>query len=200
MSITYKYNNSLYVNLTNRCVMACTYCIKHKWKGKFRGHNLRLIKEPSATEVIRDIRDPKKYNEIIFCGYGEPLLRLGVLKDVALWVKMNGGKTRINTTGNFKPAESKDMLTSLKGVIDAISVSLNAPDAKTYSVINRPQYGTGAFKNVLSFIRLARQYIPDTTITTVALPGIDSAKCRSIAKKLKVKHRVRPYLDEYENS
>ena len=199
-TIVYKYNDSLYINLTNRCVMACTYCIKYKWKSKFRGHNLRLEKEPSAQEIIKAIKDPGKFEEIIFCGYGEPLVRFAVVKEVALWVKDNDGNTRLNTTGNFKTSDSKDMLSGLRGVIDSISVSLNAPDAETYERINHPKYGAVAFKNVLSFIRLARYYVPDTTITTVALPGIEIAKCRSIAKKLKVKFRLRPYLDGYENS
>ncbi len=200
MAITYKYQDNLYINLTNRCVMACTYCIKYKWKSKFRGNNLRLEREPSVGEIITAIKDPKKFREVIFCGYGEPLVRFRVLKQVAGWVKSQGGKTRVNTTGNFKPHDSKKMLAALKGVIDCMSVSLNAPDAKTYVKINRPKYGIAAFKNVLSFIRLAKRYIPDTTVTTVTLPGIDVSKCRSIAKKLKVNFRVRPYLDEYENS
>jgi len=198
MTITYKYNNSLYINLTNRCIMACTYCIKHKWKGKFRGSDLRLKKEPTAGEVIKEIKDPKKYSEIIFCGYGEPLVRFRTLKAVAVWVKDNGGKTRINTTGNFKPPTAERMLKTLKGVIDSISVSLNAPDAQTYNRINRPKYGLEAFNNVLEFISLSKSFIPDTTVTTVTLPGIDTSKCRKIARKLKVKFRLRPYLAEYE--
>ena len=200
MAIVYKYNDSLYINLTNRCLMACTYCIKHKWKGRFRGHNLRLEKEPSAREVISEIKDPKKYGEIVFCGYGEPLVRFKVLKEVASWVKANGGRTRINTTGNFKEADSQYMLDGLKGIVDGISVSLNAPDARTYERINRPKYGTRAFRNVTNFIRLARFNIPDTAVTTVALPGIDTGKCRKIAKSLKVKFRLRPYLDDYETA
>lgn len=198
--ITYKYNNNLYINLTNRCVMACTYCIKYKWKGKFRGHNLRLNKEPTAAEVIKAVRDPSKYGEIIFCGYGEPLVRYGVLKKIALWVSKNGGKVRINTTGNFPPADSRRMLQGLKGTVDSISISLNAPDAKTYKTINHPKYGAAAFKNVLNFISLSREYIPDTTVTTVTLPGTDIPKCRKIARSLKVKFRIRPYLDEYETN
>lgn len=198
MSIVYKYQGNLYINMTNRCLMACTYCIKHKWKGKFRGSDLRLKKEPSAREVIKAIKDPRKYGEIIFCGYGEPLVRFKVLREVALWVKANGGRVRINTTGNFKAADAKDMLMQLKGTADSVSVSLNAPDAATYARINRPKYGARAFRNVLNFIRSAVYYIPDTTVTTIALPGIDVEKCRGIAKILKANFRVRPYLDEYE--
>jgi len=92
------------------------------------------------------------------------------------------------------------MLASLKGIINSISVSLNAPDAETYVRINRPKHGLEAFQNVLEFIKLSRIFIPDTTVTTVTLPGIDTAKCRKIAKNLKVKFRIRPYLDEYETN
>ena len=100
MSITYTYNNNLYLNITNRCTAACTFCIKNKWAGKFRGSDLQLKSEPAAEEVIKAIGDPKKYGEVIFCGYGEPLLRLDALKEIAAWVKKNGGKVRLNTSGH----------------------------------------------------------------------------------------------------
>ena len=32
--------------------------------------------EPSADDLINEIGDPKKYDEVVFCGYGEPMLKL----------------------------------------------------------------------------------------------------------------------------
>src|SRR3989339_1311599 len=98
-TITYTHHRSLYINLTNRCASACSFCIKRKWAWKYRGKDLKLDHEPSAQEVIRKIGNPKKYPEVVFCGYGEPTLRLGVLKEVAAWIKSKGGTVRLNTTG-----------------------------------------------------------------------------------------------------
>ncbi|MHB9155795.1 MAG: TatD family nuclease-associated radical SAM protein [Endomicrobiales bacterium] len=199
-SLVYRYQDSLYVNLTNRCLMACTYCIKYKWKGKFRGHDLRLEKEPAARQVIKAIGDPKKYREVIFCGYGEPLLRLKTLKEIAAWVKENGGRVRINTSGAANLYYERNIVPELKGLVDAISISLNASSARQYVEQNRPRHGEKTFKAVIDFARESRKHIPEVTITTVALPGVDIEKCRRIAERLKVHFRVRPYLDEYEVS
>jgi len=199
MTIVYKYHNNLYVNLTNRCTNACPYCIKFKWKGKFRGSDLFLKAEPSAGEIIKAIRDPKAYGEIVFCGYGEPLLKLEEIKEVSKWVKENGGKTRINTSGQANLYYKRNIVPELKGLIDAISVSLNGIDAENYNKLNKSKYGKNAFEGILDFTRECKKYIPDVTITAVELPGLDLNKVKEIADGLGVGFRPRPYLDEYEN-
>jgi TatD family-associated radical SAM protein len=200
MDITYKYNGSLYVNLTNKCILRCTYCIKHKWKGKFRGYDLFLKKEPSAAMVIKAIGNPKNYKEIIFCGYGEPLLKLKELIKTAEWVKKKGGKVRVNTSGNANLHYKKNIVPKLEGLVDAVSISLNGCNEKDYLKLNRPLHGKQAFKAVLEFVKESKKYIPEVTITTVELPGAKIGKCRQLAKKLGVNFRTRPYLDDYENA
>jgi TatD DNase family protein len=199
-SITYRYDHNLYINLTNRCTMACTFCIKNKWKGKFRGHDLRLEHEPSAQEVIAAIGDVTQYGEIVFCGYGEPLLRLDVLKEIAAWVKQHKGKVRINTAGHANLVYKRDITPELKGLVDAISISLNAPDADLYVQLTHPRYGAAAFDAVIAFARACAAVIPDVTLTAVELPGVDLEQCAAIARAAGVKFRARPYLDEYENA
>jgi TatD DNase family protein len=152
-SIAYKYKGSLYLNLTNKCTAACTFCIKNRWKGQFRGHYLKLDHEPSAMEVIKLIKNPLKFGEIVFCGYGEPLLKLEILKEVAAWVKLKGGKTRINTSGHANLYHKRNILPELKGLIDAISISLNADNAALYEKLHRPIHGKKAFKAMLEFAR-----------------------------------------------
>jgi TatD DNase family protein len=195
MSITYTLNNNLYINLTNRCLMACTYCIKYKWKGKFYGQDLRLGAEPSAEDVIREIKNPKKYDEIIFCGYGEPLVRLEVLKKVATWVHAHGGRVRINTSGHANVFHKRNIVPELKGLVDAISISLNASSPRQYNLLNRPRQKVNAFKQTIAFIAECKKYIPDVTLTTVTLPGVDVEKIHAIADSLGVAFRVRPLLD-----
>jgi TatD DNase family protein len=197
-SIVYQYGNSLYVNLTNRCTMACTYCIKHKWAGKFRGNDLALQQEPTAQEVIAAIGDPTKYDEIVFCGYGEPLVRLDVLKEVAAGVQQRNGRVRINTAGHANLYHGRDIVPELKGLVDAISISLNGSNPQQYVALNRPQFGEQAFYAAIDFARECVSYIPDVTITTVSIEGIDIEKCEAIARRAGTKFRIRPYLDEYE--
>jgi len=199
-SIVYQYDNNLYVNLTNRCTMACTYCIKYKWAGKFRGHDLRLEKEPTAEEVITAIGDPRNYAEIVFCGYGEPLLRLEVLTEVAVWVKQNGGTVRVNTAGHANLVYGRNIAPELHGLVDAISISLNASDARQYVELNRPQFGEQAFAAVIDFARECMKFIPDVTLTAVPLPGVDIDRCEEIARAVGAKFRLRPYLENDEAS
>lgn len=196
MAITYPFNDSLYVNLTNRCLMACTYCIKYKWGGKFYGTDLRLPKEPEAADVIAEIKDPTKYHEIIFCGYGEPLVRLDVLKEVAAWVHARGGRVRINTSGHANVFHRRNIVPELAGLVDAISVSLNATSPRQYNRLNRPHLKKGAFGATIAFIAECKKYIPSVTVTVVTLPGVDVEKVRAIADKLGVSFRIRPVINE----
>ena len=96
---SYKYGNNLYLNITNRCMMACPYCIKQKWSGDFRGNSLKLDKEPTVEQVIQSIGDPTIYGEIIFCGYGDALIRLSEVIEISKWLKNKNMRVRINTAG-----------------------------------------------------------------------------------------------------
>jgi len=198
-TISYKVDDNLYLNITNRCMMACPYCIKYKWANKFHGNDLKLEKEPTAAEIIASIGDPKKYNEIVFCGYGDALVRADVTKEVAKWIKDNGGKVRINTAGLANRYHNKNVLKELAGAVDAISISLNGSDAKQHNEINRPQFGEESFNEIINFAKEAKKYIPSVTITTVELPGIDIEKVKKIALDAGVSFRAREYLDEYED-
>ena len=198
-TLSYEMGGNLYLNITNRCMMACPYCIKYKWANKFHGNDLKLEKEPTAKEVIASIGDPSKYNEVIFCGYGDALVRPDETIEIAKWIKDNGGKVRINTAGLANRFHNKNILEGLKGVVDAISISLNGSDAKQFNEVNRPKFNEESFEEILKFAKEAKKYIPSVTITAVELPGIDTKKVEKIAQDCGVAFRARPYLDEYEN-
>jgi TatD DNase family protein len=158
-----------------------------------KGHNLRLKDEPTAEDVIKEIGDPKRYAEIVFCGYGEPLLRLDAVKDVAGEVKRRGGKVRIDTNGHANLIHKRNILPELAGLVDAVSVSLNAQNAELYDKISQPKFGVKTYEAVKDFIREAKKYIPEVTVSVVSLPEVDIEACRKIADGLGVKFRVREY-------
>jgi TatD DNase family protein len=187
--IAYKIRDRLYLNITNRCTNKCSFCIRFH-TDYVKGHNLRLEREPSEDEVKKEIGDPSQYKEVVFCGYGEPLLRLDLVKSVATWIKQNNGKVRINTNGHGNLIHGRNIPPELKGIVDSISISLDAHDEETYNRICRPAF-QNAFGEVLDFIKEAKKFIPEVRITVVTIPGVDIEKCRKIAEELGVGFRVR---------
>ncbi len=191
--ITYKIRNSLYLNITNRCTNECFFCtrISDPW---VQGYNLRLEGEPSAEDILKEIGDPKVYDEVVFCGYGEPTLRLNIIKEVSKKIKEIGGKIRLNTNGHGNLINKRNILPELKGIIDTISISLNAEDNEKYNKICHPIFKNGTYEAVKEFIREAKKYIPEVVATIVDVPEVDEEKCKEIAEKeLGVKFRERRY-------
>jgi TatD DNase family protein len=188
--IAYKIRDRLYLNITNRCTNECSFCIRFH-TDYVKGYNLRLSDEPTEEELKGAIGgDPSQYKEVVFCGYGEPLLRLDLVKNVALWIKQNNGRVRINTNGHGNLIHSRNILPELKGIVDSISISLDAHDEETYNRICRPAF-KNAYGEVLSFIKEAKKFIPEVKITVVTVEDVDVEKCRKIAEDLGVGFRVR---------
>ncbi|MBE0575046.1 MAG: YchF/TatD family DNA exonuclease [Desulfuromonadales bacterium] len=190
--IAYVIRNSLYLNITNRCTNSCTFCAKfHDFTVK--GHQLCLVREPGIEEVMTAIGDPSSYDEVVFCGYGEPLLRLDLVKAVASFLKQKNILVRINTDGQANLVHGRNILPELAGLVDSISVSLNAPDAATYQKICRSEFGEKGYDALKDFLLEAKKHIPSVTATAVTLPGIDIAACRKVADELQVDFRERVY-------
>ncbi len=191
-AIAYPIRSSLYLNLTNRCTNACTFCIRQK-TDFIKGHNLRLNREPDLAEVISAIGDPARYKEIVFCGYGEPLLRLELVFSIARWLKERGARVRLNTNGQGNLIHGRNVVPELVGLIDEVSVSLNAPDQKTYDSICPSRFGERAFSEVLAFITECKKAGIGTAFTVLDMPGVDLVACRELAKRLDVGIRIRHY-------
>ncbi len=191
--IAYRIRNGLYLNITNQCTLACVFCPKFDdWMVK--GHYLKLDHEPTEDEILKEIKDVSMYEEVVFCGFGESTLRLDLLKSLAQKVKEQGVKTRLDTEGLANLVHGRNILPELQGVIDSISVSLNAPDPKTYARICPSKFGESAYPAVKEFIKEAKNYIPEVVASVVGLPNLDIAACRKIVEdELGVSFRLRPY-------
>jgi TatD DNase family protein len=187
--IAYRIRDSLYLNVTNRCTNKCSFCIRF-YSDYVKGHNLRLTGEPTEEELKKAIGDPEQYQEIVFCGYGEPMLRFDLIKNLAAWVKQHKGRVRINTNGHGNLIHGRNILPELQGLIDSISISLDAHDEETYNTICKPAF-RNAFQGIIEFIKEAKKFIPDVQITVVELNVVDIDKCRKIAGELGVELRLR---------
>ena len=193
--VSYKIRNSLYLNITNRCTNTCTFCAKRD-DYYVKGHYLKLPGEPSVEEVVAEVGDPTEYDEIVFCGFGEPFLRLADVKAIAKALKGKGAKIRINTDGLANLVHGRNVLPELSGLVDALSVSLNAPDAGTYARICPNRYGAASFPALLDFLREAPRHIPSVVATAVDLPGLDPDAVRRLAESIEgVTFRLRPFAE-----
>jgi len=193
----YPLQESLYINVTNQCPNACVFCIRHSRNGV--GYNLWLEREPTAMEIIAAIGDLKDFKSIVFCGYGEPLLRPEVVIAVAAALKKRISSERrcitirLNTNGLADLFLDYDILPQLQGMIDSVSISLNAHNPEEYQKLTQSKYGEQAFTAVLNFTRRSTLYIPKVIITAVRYPGADLAAVSKITEALGVEFRIREY-------
>ncbi len=192
-TIAYKIRDSLYLNVTNRCTNECVFCARTR-DPVVKGHDLRLAHEPSVEEILDAVGDPSAHSEIVFCGYGEPLIRLDVVAQAAKMLRERGARRiRINTNGQANLVHGRNIVPELAAFTDELSVSLNAPNAAEYARLCRPTHGADAFEAVKAFIREATKHVPAVTASVVTVPGLDIDACRALAEELGATFRVRTY-------
>lgn len=191
--IVYKLRNSLYLNITLRCNADCFFCDR-KGEAVVKGHNLKIEREPTAEEVIKAIEDPTRYDEVVFCGYGEPTIRLELVKEVAAWIKQKGGKVRLNTDGHGNVIQHRNIVPELVGLVDAVSISLNSVDPDQYGWMMRLD-GQRFHKAMVEFARECVRLLPEVTMTVVGMNEIDTKAAEDFVKREIGAHfRVRPYF------
>ncbi|AEF94199.1 Radical SAM domain protein [Desulfotomaculum nigrificans CO-1-SRB] len=192
--VSYQIQDSLYLNITNRCPNRCAFCIRQTATGI--GYNLWLEKEPTVQEVLAAVKDPRQYQEIVFCGYGEPLSRLEIVKEVAAALKKQGAKSiRVNTNGQANLFYGRNIVPELANLVDTMSISLNAQDAATYVKICAPANGEEAYYSMLEFARKCVGVIPRVILSVVDWPGVDVPACQAIANELGAEFRLRKPID-----
>ncbi len=199
MTITYPVKQGIYVNMTNRCPCACTFCLRQNAPGVYGSDPLWLEREPTVQEVCDSIDkwDLSQYKEIVFCGYGEPTERLPDLLEVARYIKSKSSiPLRINTNGLADLIWQKETAPMLAGLIDSVSVSLNAMDAEEYLRLTRSKFGIGSYDAMLRFTRDCTRYVPNVVMTVVGEPVTtpeEQETCRKICESVGAVLRVRPY-------
>lgn len=193
----YEYGDSLYINLTNKCPNNCEFCLRN-FKNGVGEDDLRLSSEPNFEDVKEALSlfPLKKYDEIVFCGFGEPMCALSVMSQVGPYLKRLGLKTRVNTNGLGGLWNKRDDVPQLiSKYIDSVSISLNASNRELYQEICRSKYGEEAFDAIIDFTKGCVENGIDTTLTVVDFIGEDEiAECRKLAEELGAKFRVRPTI------
>ena len=197
-NIVYDYGDALYINLTNRCSNACVFCIRN-FRDGVSDDPLWLDREPTAEEVIAELerRGADKTGKVVFCGFGEPTCALGVLTEVAAYLKSRGVMTRINTNGQSDLINGEaHTARRLKGLIDTVNVSLNASTAEKYDDICRSVYGKKAFDAMLDFARDCVSEGVDTVMSVVDCIGEKEIEaCRKVAESVGARFRVRVMVE-----
>ena len=194
-TIVYEAHGNLYLNITNRCTSECIFCIKRYSDGVY-GYNLRLSKEPALSEIIKELSkiDFSKYKEVVFTGFGEPLVRLDDVLEVTKWLTTRGIPVRLDTIGHAKllyPDRNVALELAESGV-KVVSISLNAQDAETYNQLCDPKY-IKAYQKMLEFARDVSSSGMKLRFTVVNLPVVDIEKCKNIAKEYCADLKVRGY-------
>ena len=138
------------------------------------------------------VGDPSKYREVVFCGYGEPTLRLDAVKEVARYLKDKGCAVRMVTNGEGNLIHNRSIAGELVGLIDRVSVSLNVDSSEKYDAICKSRFGPGVFDKVKRFISECKEAGMDVEVTFLDLPGVERARCKRIASgELKARFRMR---------
>ncbi len=195
--IAYPIKNGLYINMTNRCTNSCTFCVRTTTDFGM-GYDLWLEKEPTVDETVKDIFDKEveKYDELVFCGYGEPTERFDDMLEVIRRVREKCPiKVRLNTNGHANLIAGRDVTSEMEGLIDIVSISLNAPNAKEYNELCRCKYGEEGFDAMIDFAKKAKRYVPEVVLSIVdVMNEEDTKKCRAIAEEAGVKFRIRELI------
>ncbi len=198
MTICYAVKDNLYLNITNKCPCACTFCIRQNADGAYGSDSLWLEHEPTRDEIIADIDKflgaENSYGEVVFCGYGEPMERVTDVAYISKYIKGKYGvKIRLNTNGLGDKIHGIDTARLLDGVVDIVSISLNSGTKDGYNAVTRPKWDD-AFDAMLKFAVDCKKYVPKVMFTVVDVISKDDIdKCKVISERLDIPLRVRTY-------
>lgn len=192
---TYKYKDAIYINLTNRCTNDCTFCVRNNHDG-VGGYHLQMDSEPGAKDIIEILEKEDDVSKIVFCGLGEPTMSLDALLSTARYLKTRGSHIRLNTNGQANAYAKQNIAKRLVGLIDVVSISLNAPNAAEYQKYCRSVYGEDAYSHMLDFAKACIAQGIDTVMSVVDVIGQEKVEqSRKIAQDIGARFRVREYVE-----
>lgn len=202
MTIFYKFEGKMYVNITNGCPCDCVFCIRKNGDSIKDNDSLWLEHEPSFEEICKafDNFDKSGISEAVFCGYGEPTVRVDMLLKTAEYIKQNSDmKVRLNSNGLVRLIHKDFDISRFKGLVDSVSISLNAPNAKRYNEVTRPSFGEKAFDEMLAFSTEMKDFCKVGFTVVDVISKEEISECKALAEKLGIPLRVRHYVTDNES-
>jgi TatD family-associated radical SAM protein len=197
MAVAYSYDGTMYLAVTRRCTLRCTFCPKMHGRWVVAGNDLKGDPEPSVAELLAaaEATGLAQHKDVAFVGLGEPTMRLDVVVEVGKRLRAKGHRVRLVTDGLASLREGRDVTPELEGAVDEVDVSMNAAEPRFYAEICPNPYGEAAHAAACDFIRKAKAHVPTVLATAVTVPGQDLPGCEALARSLGVPLRVRPYFD-----
>lgn len=193
----YELDGNVYINLTNKCSNGCEFCVRNE-RASYYGNYLWIKHgDPTAEKVIAELekKDVSAYKELVFCGFGEPTYKMDEMTAIAEYAHSRGLKTRLNTNGQGNLINKRDIVPELKGKIDLVNVSLNAPDAESYQKICHSQYRLDAFPALVEFAKSCVKNGVACRFSVVDCIGAEAVEsCRRLAESEGVPLYVRKYI------
>ncbi|MDU1201801.1 MAG: TIGR04100 family radical SAM protein [Clostridiales bacterium] len=195
MTLLYPIENSLYVNITNLCCCKCVFCVRDITDSVGGSDSLWLDHEPTIDELKAELEkfNLDEYEEVVFCGYGEPLMRINEVVEFANYIKTKKNiKIRVNTNGLADLIHKKKTAVLLKDAIDAVSISLNAPNEEVYLEVAKPAFGIKSFDAMLSFAKDCKTCIKEVCFSVVdEITDEEIRQSQELADSLDIPLRVR---------
>lgn len=203
MTIFYKFEGKMYINITNGCPCRCQFCLRNNADSIKDNDSLWLEHEPSFDEITAafDAFDKTGITDAVFCGYGEPTVRADMVVKTAEYIKEKSGmKIRLNTNGLVKLIHPDFDTERFRGLIDSVSISLNAPNAARYNEVTRPSFGERSYAAMLEFAAAMKNIcdVKFTVVDTFITPE-EIEQCRAKADELGIPLRVRAYISDNES-
>ena len=195
MTLLYPIRNSLYVNITNLCCCRCVFCIRNITDSVGGSDSLWLDHEPTMDELKEELEkfNLDDYEEVVFCGYGEPLMRINEVVEFAKYIKSKKNiKTRVNTNGLADLIHKKKTAKLLKDAIDSVSISLNAPNKDVYLKVTQPAFGIKSFDAMLQFAKDCKDCVEEVCFSVVdEISDEEIQQSQELADSLGIPLRVR---------
>ena len=190
---------TVYVNLTNACTNSCIFCLREQ-KDDVCGANMWHDGKYTIDDVIAQFQSFQPTpSEVVFCGYGEPFLKKDMMKKFSQYLRKNYPtiKIRVNTNGHANAIYNTNVAEEFKGLINSVSVSLNASNSEEYDEICKPKI-KNAYEEVKNFIKSCTEAGIEVSASVVTgfdvKHNIDIKKCEEISKSLGAKFRNREFI------
>ena len=197
LTFVYNVHGNLYINLTNRCPCNCTFCIRHNGDSAYGSDSLWLEREPTNEEVLAefDKYSPDEFDEIVFCGYGEPKERAEDVVFIGKELKKRYPNKiiRLTTNGLSDKIHGRPTAAMLEGAVDIVSISLNSGNEKDYNAVTRPKW-EDSFSALLNFAQDCKKYVPQVMFTVVdVISEREIEESKEISERLGIPLRIRKY-------